>query len=197
MSKKDLTEIVCVIDMSGSMSGTADDARGGFNNFIKEQKALEGDANVTLTLFDTEFIDVHNAVSINDVPELTAETYSPRGMTALLDAIGKTITKVGKRLAETDESERPEKVIAVVITDGYENSSTDFSKKEINEMIATQRDTYNWEFLFLAADQDAIAEGAKLGFTAKQSINFRNTKEDTVRAYGLVSDTVCAYRSNN
>ena len=196
MPKKDLAEIVCIIDMSGSMDNTADDARGGFNNFIEEQKKVEGDAKVTLTLFDTEFIDVHDNVNINDVPPLTTETYSPRGATALLDAIGKTLTKVGKRLAETDESARPEKVIAVIITDGHENSSTDFSKKDINAMITTQKEDYNWEFMFLAAGQDAIAEGAKLGFSAKQSVNFDNTSLGNKTAYAGMSNTVRAFRSS-
>ena len=135
MSKKDFNEIICILDRSGSMASVATDAIGGFNQFLKDQKELPGEASLTVVLFDNKYELLHENTPINDVPDLNFKTYVPRGMTALLDAIGKTIDETGKRLKNTPEDQRPEKVIVSILTDGFENASCKYDKSKIKEMI--------------------------------------------------------------
>ena len=196
MPQKDLTEIVCIIDRSGSMADVEEDARGGFNKFLEDQKALPGDAHMTLVKFDHEYTLEHNGVHISEVEPLTTETYVPRGTTALLDAIGRTIDDVGKRLKETPEHNRPEKVIVVILTDGLENASRDYSRVKVFEMIGVQKNTYKWEFIFLAADQDAIAAGRGLNISAQHSVSYKGTSDGTRRAYGAVCCAVSGFRAS-
>jgi len=182
--KKGFCEIVCIIDRSGSMEDVKEDAIGGFNTFIEKQKKIEGEASVTFIQFDDKYEIVYENKMLKDVPLLDNNTYIPRGWTALLDAIGKTINSVGERLLKTDEKDRPEKVIFVILTDGYENWSKEFTRDKIFEMITHQKEKYSWEFIFIAADQDAIATGTAYGFAAKDCINYMSTEEGT--------RTVCA-----
>src|SRR5574343_68862 len=139
--KKGLSEIVCVIDRSGSMRSIVNDAIGGLNTFIESQKNVPGEANMTIVLFDHEYLVSHNGVNIKLVQPFTTDTYVPRGTTALLDAIGRAITTVGERLNNTKEEDKPEKVIVAILTDGYENASREYTNSKINEMINHQRDT--------------------------------------------------------
>lgn len=195
MSKQGLSEIVCIIDRSGSMSTIRDDAIGGFNTFLDEQKKIPGDANLTMVLFDDEYILYHDAKPLKDVPNLDTKSYVPRGMTALLDAIGKTIVKVGERLSNTPEDQKPEKVIVAILTDGQENHSSEYkSHSKIMEMINHQRDIYSWEFIFLAANQNAIKEGAALGIKASDSYNFAPTSSGIRTAYSDMSRSIGSYR---
>lgn len=168
----DLTDIAYVLDRSGSMDPLASDAIGGFNAFLKKQQELEGRAHFTLVLFDHEYLLVHNNVDIRQVPPLDHETYVPRGNTAMLDAIGRTIEEVGARLANTSENERPSKVIIAIFTDGLENSSHLYTHERIAAMIQHQQEKYGWEFLFLAANQDAVASAQKIAIPAANAINF-------------------------
>lgn len=193
MPKQGLTEIVCIIDRSGSMGSIREDAEGGFNNFVEQQKKEPGEALITLVQFDTEYEVVWNGINIQD-----ADAYFliPRGMTALLDAIGKTINTVGERLDKTPEEDRPEQVIVVIVTDGHENSSQEFSRGTINEMITHQREKYNWEFVFLAANQDAMEEATSLGIARGKAVNIDATKKGMVDTYGLVNCAVSSYRSS-
>lgn len=166
MTDQNLTEIICIIDRSGSMNSIRDDAIGGFNAFLKDQKRIKTDrCLLTYTQFDDVYEVVHDGKPIEDVPPLNYETYAPRGSTALLDAIGRTINVVGKRLHDTPEDQRPARVAVVILTDGQENASREFSRDQIKEMINTQRVLFNWEFIFLAAGQEAIREGQNLGMT--------------------------------
>lgn len=158
--KQDLTEIVLIVDRSGSMESIKADAEGGINTFITEQKAAEGKANFTLCQFDTHYEFVHQGVDIEKVDNYKLV---PRGWTALNDAIGRTINEVGERLAKTPEEERPALVLFMIVTDGHENSSQEFSGEKVKEMIAHQKEKYNWKFTFLGTEEDSLQVGASLG----------------------------------
>lgn len=155
-----LTELVVVMDRSGSMWPLADDTINGFNSLIEKQKAdTNGDVHVTVVLFDTSFNVLYDCVDIKEIPKMTSKDYFPSGGTALLDAVGSTITSVGKRLADTPEEERPANVMFVITTDGYENSSREYNQKQIADMIEHQKTKYSWTFMFLGANIDAESVG--------------------------------------
>jgi hypothetical protein len=195
MTKQDLSEIVCIVDRSGSMDMIRYDSIGGFNAFLYEQKKLPGEARFTLVLFNHEYIVLHDGKNIHDIPPLDDNTYVPQGNTALLDAIGIALVTVGERLNNTPENERPRKVIVAILTDGEENASRQYNRKRIMEMINNQRDTYSWEFVFLAANQDAIREGQTFGLQAKDSFNFAATKKGIKHAFGSLNSSVTCLRS--
>ena len=148
---QNLTEIAFVMDRSGSMESMKVEAIVAFNQFLKDQRELPGEARLTLVLFDTEFLKPYDNVPIKKVPELNEKTYVPRAGTALLDAMGKTIDEIGKRLAATAEADRPGKVIIACMTDGEENSSQQYSNDAIAAMIRHQQEKYSWDFVFLGA----------------------------------------------
>jgi len=170
---QDLTEIVFILDRSGSMSGLENDTIGGFNGFVKNQAAL-GQTNLTTVLFDDRYEILHNGIDARGVA-ITSDEYFTRGNTALLDAIGKTIEDVGKRLSETPEDQRPGKVIFVITTDGLENASRTFSYHEVKKMITHQTEKYKWEFIFMGANIDVAAEGERLGIGAGRSYGWTST----------------------
>ena len=194
MSDSNLTEIVCILDKSGSMSSVRMDAIGGFNSFLKDQKSLASEARLTTILFDTDYKILYDGENIREVPELSTQTYIPSGWTALLDAIGKAINTVGARLSNTPETDRPSKVIFVILTDGAENSSKEFTKAQINNMISHQKDAYNWEFVYLAANQDAIKEAVGIGINAAQAFNYVGDSHGTRSAYDTISYSVSNFR---
>ena len=155
----------------------AKEAIGGFNGFLESHQKVSGDAKLRLVLFDHEYIVAHDGRLIKDVPKLDDHSYVPRGTTALLDAIGRTINTIGERLDKTSEPERPGKVIVAILTDGLENASQEFSRRQIHEMITHQREVYNWEFIFLGANQDAIHAGAQIGIPAANAVTFDEALE--------------------
>lgn len=167
--KKDLTEIVIVLDESGSMSSCKSDTIGGFNEFLSTQKKIKGEANVTLVKFSDYYKVVNDGTALEHVSPLNESNYTPSYSTALLDAVGRTINSVGNRLSSLPEDQRPEKVIFAVITDGYENASKEFKREKIFEMVTHQKTKYNWEFLFLGADIDAW--GKEIGITSNVNID--------------------------
>lgn len=171
--KSDLTDITLVVDRSGSMESIKSDAEGGINEFILQQASEPGEAMLTLMQFDTEYDLVHNGVKVSDVP---AYTLVPRGMTALLDAVGRAINETGARLAAMPEQERPGLVVFVIVTDGEENSSQEFTRADLRKLIEHQQSEYSWQFTFLAADQDAFAAGGSLGIKADGIANFSKGK---------------------
>jgi len=173
--KSDLTDITLVVDRSGSMEQVHEDAEGGVNSFIKEQAKEPGEALLTLVQFDTEYEFLHKGVPISQVPEYKL---IPRGMTALLDAVGRAIHETGERLSKMKEQDRPGLVIFVVMTDGLENSSKEFSKEAIKEMIKRQQEQYNWHFTFLGANQDAFVEAGSMGIHAAGVANYDMAKVD-------------------
>lgn len=193
--KKGLTEIVCVVDRSGSMGNMREEAKNGFNDFLKKQKDVPGEANMTLVLFDHEYIVVQDGKPLNNVEELTDKTYVPRGMTALWDAIGRAVTTVGERLDKTPEHEKAEKVIVVILTDGYENASQEYNGEKIRNMIDLQRNSYSWEFVFLAANQDAVATAKAMHIPQAAAMNFAATGQGVKQAYGLSSSYVSSFRA--
>lgn len=192
---KNLTSITVILDRSGSMASVKDETISGFNHFIEAQKKVEGEAELSLIQFDHEHEVVYLGKNLKDVPNLDNTTFSPRGMTALLDAIGKTIVDVGITLASKDESDRPNNVLFVIITDGHENSSREYQKSQINEMINHQKDNYKWEFVFIGANQDAIAEAGKLGIKADNSLNYASNAAGTEGLFKSLSNNVRSYRA--
>jgi uncharacterized protein YegL len=167
-----LTEIAFVLDRSGSMENIAHAAISGFNHFLREQQEAPGEARLTLVLFDDEYLVPVDNVPVRNVAPLNSDTYVPRNTTALLDAVGETIDRLGRRLAATAEPERPAKVIVAILTDGLENASTRFTWHDVSSRIKHQTEVYKWEFLFLGANQDAIATAANLNISSLNAATF-------------------------
>jgi len=190
---KDATHISVLLDRSGSMGTVKDETITGFNYFLKEQKDAGDNATFTLVQFDSESTDVvHEARQIREVPDLNQDTYLPRGSTPLLDALGQTIISTGKTLAGIPESNRPDKVVFVVITDGEENASHQFTKARVKEMIDHQTGKYNWKFIFLGANQDAFAEAGSVGIARSMAANY--SPAQTKVAFVGTSANVASYR---
>jgi hypothetical protein len=196
MTKENFTSITVIADASGSMAGLTTDTIGGFNKFLADQQAFPGEAVFTLCTFNTDYRLVHDCVKIASVPVLDEKVYNPGGGTALLDAMGTTIDSVGKKLAAMPEEERPSKVIFLVITDGQENSSRRFTKSQIKEMVTHQREQYSWEFVFMGANIDAIAEGSSLGIASYNSVSYNATKGGTHQLYNSVSSNMSSLRGS-
>lgn len=196
MTKENFTSINVIIDASGSMQHLTNDTIGSFNGFLKDQKAVPGDAAFTLCTFNTDYRLVHDFVKLAAVPDLDPKTYSPNGGTALLDALGTTMDSVGQKLAALPEDERPSKVIFLVITDGHENSSRRYTGARIKEMVEHQKEKYSWEFVFMGANIDAFATGTSMGIDAHNTLNYEATKGGTRRLYKSVSDSMTSYRSS-
>ena len=169
MKNSNLTELVFVLDRSGSMQGMQEPAVDSYNRFLKDQKSVEGEANLTLVLFDTEFERLVDSRPISEVPEMGAGQFQPRGMTALLDAIGLSIRNTRRRIKEMPEDQRPAKVIFAIFTDGYENASTRYTWEQISRKISKRTVKDGWEFLFLAANRDAVATAAKMSIDKKNA----------------------------
>jgi hypothetical protein len=195
--KDDYTHITMILDRTGSMDTVKDDTIGGFNQFLSDQKKQPGEATMTLVQFDSQDpYEVLNDFSpLAEVSELTPETYVPRGGTPLLDAIGRGINDVGAKLAQKPEEERPGKVIFVILTDGHENASREFNRNHVFTMIEEQRKKWKWEFVFLGANQDAIAEARTLGIPHAAAMTFAASAIGTTSAFDAMSKGVAAYRS--
>lgn len=192
--EKGLSEIICIIDRSGSMGIIIDDAIGGFNHFLDEQKKLTGKAALTYVQFNSELEVIHENKPLQDVEPINKNTYNPSGVTALLDAVGETIDFTGQRLAGIPEENRPEHVIVAILTDGHENASKNYTLSKVRKMINHQKENYSWEFIFLGANQDAFAEAAKMGIDREDSFNFHVSKEGIKKAYDDMHETVSKYR---
>jgi len=195
-----LTEIIVIADRSGSMGVVQDDTIGGFNAFLAEQqKSQDGKCLLTYVQFDTEYEVVHEALPIEKMKPLTHATFVPRGATALLDAVGKTIDDVGTRLANLPEEKRPGNVVVVIMTDGMENSSHAYSKAQVAERVKHQSETYDWSFIFLGQNIDAFAEGGALGFTNANSHmfvgNMQSGGKGQRHAYAVASAAVVGTRA--
>ncbi len=188
--KNDLTQIVCILDRSGSMAALESDTIGGYNKFIESQKEEQGEAWVTTVLFDDKYELLYDAANVKTLRPITNKEYYARGMTALYDAVGKTIVDIGHRLAMLAEEERPSKVIVVIITDGQENSSKEYDKGKIKDMITHQTQKYNWQFLFMGANIDSAAEAAAIGIDEKFSMDYAATDHGTARVYASADRAV-------
>ncbi len=195
--KKDLTEVIFILDRSGSMAGLEDDTIGGYNGMIKKQKALDGDVIVTTVLFDDEYELLHDRIGLMGIEPISEKDYYVRGTTALLDAIGKSINKIINVQKNTARDERAEKVMFVITTDGMENASREYTYDRIKAMIEHQKERYNWEFLFLGANIDAVETAAKFGIDRDRATNFHSDKIGSAINYQIISETVQAYRESN
>lgn len=190
---KNYTELAIVLDRSGSMGAIKDDTIGGFNQFIEDQKKSSSKSVISLYQFDDSYECIFKDKDKNDVPLLTDENYKPNRWTALLDAIGKTIVDLGKKLAAIPEEERPERVCVVVITDGYENASTEFLPTQISHMITRQQDVYKWQFVFLGANQDAILSAQKMAINIQSAMTFAPSSMGVRGAFASVSENFQHY----
>ena len=192
--KANLTELVMILDASGSMWSLTDDTIGGFNSLLNSQKEAEGEAIFTAVKFNDSMEYMYKRVNINKVKELTKKEYFASGYTALLDALGTTIDYIGKELANTVEDERPSKVIFAVITDGMENASREYTYELIQEKIKHQREVYNWQFMFIGANIDAIGESEKLGMDSRFARNYTASSVGTQAVYGGLSKAMSCMR---
>ena len=195
--KQGYTHIHFILDRTGSMESIKKDTIGGFNAFIKEQQAAPGEATMTLVQFDTQdpYEVIIDRKPIKDAKELTGRTFVPRGSTPLYDAIGRGINELGKQLSDLPEDQRPEKVAFVILTDGEENSSKEFVQSKVLEMIKHQKDVYNWQFMFLGANIDAIETAVGLGINPQAAITFAASAIGTTSAYAGVARCMTAYRA--
>lgn len=189
--RKNLTHITIVLDRSGSMASILDDTQKGFDYFIKEQKKVIGDCSFTLVQFDTVYEFVYNAVNLQSVGRLTLK---PRGGTALLDAVGRAINETGDYLKELPEFNRPEKVIFVIITDGEENSSKEYTKQKVRGMIEHQSTKYSWQFVYLGANQDAFQEAGAIGIPFYSTINYATSPIGIRNVYTSTTESISSYR---
>ncbi|MFN8031725.1 MAG: VWA domain-containing protein [Mycobacterium sp.] len=192
MTNPDISLIAALLDRSGSMEAIADDTRGGFDAYIAGQRTAPGSALVTLAQFDNEYEVVYVNRPIEDVPPLTLQ---PRGMTALLDAIGRFVTEVGSALAALPEADRPGDVTVLVMTDGHENASEKWTKEAVRELISQQEKVYDWDFVFLGANMDAIDVGTGLGFAPGKSLTYAASPDGVVGAFSAVASYTSRKRS--
>ena len=193
--KKGLTELVFILDRSGSMSGLEKDTVGGYNSLLKKQKGEKGEAVITTVLFDDQYELLHDRIGLKGISPITDKEYFVRGCTALLDAIGRTIDKIGNAQKHTSEDERAEKVMFVITTDGMENASREYDYKKIKTMIEHQKEKYNWEFLFIGANIDAVETASKFGIGADCAANYHADSKGTATFFEAVSETVCCMRA--
>ena len=194
--KKNLTELVFILDRSGSMAGLEKDTIGGFNAMLRKQRAEEGEAIISTLLFDNETQVIHDRLTLENVPELTEQEYYVRGCTALLDAVGGAIHHIGNVHKYAREEDRPEKTLFVITTDGMENASRRYTYDKVKAMIRRQKEKYGWEFLFLGANIDAAREAARFGISEDRAANYHADHKGTAVIYEAVSETVCNFRAS-
>lgn len=194
--KKGLTELVFILDRSGSMSGLESDTIGGYNSLLEKQKKESGEALITTVLFDDEYELLHDRINLRGIRPITDKQYYVRGMTALLDAVGKTISKIGNAQKNTAEDERAENIMFVITTDGMENASREYSFEKVQTMIKHQKDRYGWEFIFLGANIDAVATAEKFGIGSDRAVNYNPDSEGTLLNYEVLSETVSSMRTS-
>ena len=193
--KKDLMELVFILDRSGSMSGLEKDTIGGFNSMMEKQKKENGEVLVTTVLFDNRIELLHERVDIRALTPLTDEDYFVRVSTALLDALGSTITRIARNHHHMAEDFRPGKTMFVIITDGYENASREYSYTKVKELIEHEQKKYGWEFLFLGANIDAAATARSMGIDADHAVDFHADEKGVALNYEVLSEAVSCARA--
>ena len=194
--KKNLTEMVFILDRSGSMSGLEADTIGGFNSMIERQKNAAGEALVSTVLFSDDSVVIHDRVDVRRIEPMTDKQYYVCGCTALIDALGGAIHHIGNVHKYAREEDRPEHTIFVITTDGMENSSRHYTSDQVKAMVKRQKEKYGWEFLFLGANIDAVETASHYGIGADRAVNFHNDKAGQALNYKVVSEAVCTLRSH-
>ena len=197
MKKTDnnITELVFILDRSGSMGGLESDTIGGFNALLEKQKKQDGKAYVSTVLFDHEIEVLHDRLPIDEVEPLTDKDYTVRGCTALLDAIGKSVRHIGNIHKYARPEDVPVHTMFVITTDGMENASREFSGKDIKKLIEKQKEKYGWEFLFIGANIDAITTARNFGISEDRAVNYRADRQGTGVVYESVSEAVSNVRN--
>lgn len=191
-----MTELVFILDRSGSMTGLEKDTIGGFNSMIEKQKREAGEAVVSTVLFDNECTVIHDRLPLERVPKMTEREYFTRGCTALLDAVGGAIHHIGSVHKYARREDVPEKTLFVITTDGMENASHRYDYERVRRMIRRQTEKYGWEFLFLSANIDATAEAERFGIGADRAVNYKCDEAGTALNYEVISEAVCSVRAN-
>lgn len=194
--KKNLTELVMILDRSGSMGGLESDTIGGYNSMLKKQGETEGEVLVSTVLFDDRSEVLFDRVPLKELPQMTDKEYYVRGCTALLDAVGGAIRHIGNVHKYAREEDRPEKTIFVITTDGLENASLEYSYDRVKRMVERQKEKYGWEFLFLGANIDAIETAGKFGISADRAANYHSDHIGTALNYEVLADAVCEMRGS-
>ncbi len=192
--KKNLTEIVFILDRSGSMHGLERDTIGGYNSMLEKQHKVDGEAYVTTVLFDDEVETICDRAPIKDVEDMTDREYFTRGCTALLDAVGGTIRHIGNIHKYAREEDVPEKTLFIITTDGMENASREYSYDKVKKMIERQKEKYGWEFLFLGANIDAAEMGARIGIERDYAVTYKSDEEGTMLNYDVMSEAITQKR---
>lgn len=195
--KKGLTELVFILDRSGSMAGLESDTIGGFNSMIDRQKKEAGEAFVSTVLFDNESVVIHDRVDIRKIEPMTDKQYYVCGCTALLDAIGGAIHHIGNVHKYAREEDRPEHTLFVIITDGMENASHSYTAGRVRQMIERQKQSYGWEFIFLGANMDAVTTAGRMGIEPERAVRYHSDHEGTLLNYSVLGDAICAMRAND
>lgn len=190
-----MTELVLILDRSGSMSGLEKDTIGGFNSMLEKQRKEPGDAVVSTVLFDNETEVIHDRVAIADVPNLTDKEYFVRGCTALLDAVGGAIHHIGNVHKYARKEDVPEKTLFIITTDGMENASHRYTYDKVRHMIERQKERCGWEFLFLGANIDAAAEASRFGIDESMAANYHCDEAGTALNYEVISEAITSVRA--
>ena len=193
--KNNVTELVFILDRSGSMAGLESDTIGGFNSLIEKQRKQDGECYVSTVLFDNVSEVLHDRVKLSEIQKMTDEDYTVRGCTALIDAIGGAIKHISNihKYARTEDV--PEHTVFVITTDGMENASHIYSSKEVKKMIEKQKEKYGWEFLFIGANIDAVETAGRFGIGADRAVDYHADEEGTRVLYDTVSEAVCNVRA--
>jgi len=194
--KKGTTELVFILDKSGSMGGLENDTIGGYNSMLTKQQAIEGECRITTALFDNYYELLHDRIDIKAVSPISEREYQVGGSTALLDAIGRTILKIANAQKHTADNYRAEKVMFVIITDGEENSSREFSLEKVKELIESQKTKYGWEFVFLGANIDAVETARHFGISADRAQNYHADGEGSRVVYESIAKATVAFRES-
>lgn len=192
--KKGLTELVFILDKSGSMSGLEKDTIGGYNSMLEKQKAVDGECRITTVLFDNNYELLHDRIDIRAVNPITEKEYQVGGSTALLDAIGRTIHKIGNAQKNTADDYRSEKVMFVIITDGEENASREYSADKVKAQIERQKTKYGWEFIFLGANIDAVQTAERFGIAPDRAVDYLADSAGTELNFKVMSAAVATFR---
>ena len=194
--KINVTELVFILDKSGSMSGLEDDTIGGYNAMLHKQKNEDGEARVTTVLFNHDYDLLHDRINLKGIAPITRGEYEVGGTTALLDAIGYTIQKVDNEQRRASEEERAGNVLFVITTDGFENSSKEYSYEKVKAMIMHQKATYDWSFIFLGANIDAVSTAAKFGINKDYAVDYHADSEGTQVNFQALNEAVTSFREH-